>query len=113
MARLFAVPAIAGALCCAIAPAIAGPADGSVLTVTGELRGITRTQTVSLRDLDLRQQAHVARADSRLRFASKQVCDPSATRDLYQKRDYGQCFGQAITNARSELSRYVALARGR
>jgi len=81
------------------------------MTVTGKLRGITRMQVVSLGDLDLRQDAHVARADSRLRFASKQVCDMSATQDLYQKRDYGLCFGQASTSARGELGRHVARAR--
>lgn len=106
-------PAIAGALCCAIAPAMAWTGEiGTEMTVTGELRGVTRTQTVSLRDLDLRRDAHVARADSRLRFASKQVCDTSATQDLYQKRDYGLCFGQALTSARGDLDRHVALARG-
>ncbi|WP_423603627.1 UrcA family protein [Sphingomonas sp. MS122] len=113
MVRLLAAPAIAGALCCALAPAAARTGEiGTEMTVTGELRGVTRTQTVSLRDLDLRRDAHVARAESRLRFASKQVCDPSATQDLYQKRDYGLCFGQALTGARSDLDRHVALARG-
>jgi len=113
MLRLLAVPALAGAVCCALAPALARASEaGSDMTVTGELRGIARTQTVSLRDLDLRRDAHVARAESRLRFASKQVCDTSATQDLYQKRDYGLCFGQALTSARSDLDRHVALVRG-
>jgi UrcA family protein len=113
MPRLLAAPAIAGVLCCALAPATARTNEiGSDMTVTGDLRGVTRTQVVSLRDLDLRQDGHVARADSRLRFASKQVCDTSATQDLYQKRDYGLCFGQALTSARKDLGRHVALARG-
>lgn len=113
MPRLFAGPVIAGALCCAFAPATARTNEpGSDMTVTGELRGITRAKVVSLRDLDLRRDAHVARADSRLRFASKQVCDTSATQDLYQKRDYSVCFGQALTGARGELGRQVTLARG-
>ena len=113
MPRLLAASALAGALCCISTPAAARASEiGTDMTVTGELRGVTRTQTVSLRDLDLRRDAHVARADSRLRFASKQVCDPSAKHDLYQKRDYGLCFGQALTSARSDLDRHVALARG-
>lgn len=113
MLRLLTSPAIAGVLCCAIAPAAARMGEiGTDMTVTGELRGVTRTQTVSLRDLDLRRDAHVARADSRLRFASKQVCDTSATQDLYQKRDYRLCFDQTLTSARGELGRHVALARG-
>lgn len=112
MLRLFAAPAIAGVLCCALAPAAARRGEiGTDMTVTGELRGITRTQVVSLRDLDLRRNAHVARAESRLRFASKQVCDTSVTHDLYQKRDYRLCFDQALTSARGELGRHVALAR--
>jgi UrcA family protein len=114
MLRLFAAPAIAGALCCALAPAAARTGEiATEMTVTGELRGITRTQTVSLRDLDLRHHAQVARAESRLRFASKQVCDTSATQDLYQKRDYSLCFDQALTSARSDLDRHVAQARNR
>lgn len=113
MVRLLVAPAIAGVLCCALAPAAARTGEiGSEMTVTGAMRGITRTQTVSLRGLDLRRDAHVARAESRLRFASKQVCDTSATQDLYQKRDYGLCFGQALTGARGELDRRVALVRG-
>ena len=113
MLKLMAAPAIAGALCCALAPATARTYEiGSEMTVTGAMRGITRTQTVSLRDLDLRRDAHVARAGDRIRFASKQVCDPSAQSDLYQKRDYGLCFDQALTSARGELDRHVALARG-
>jgi UrcA family protein len=113
MVRLLVSPAIAGVLCCAAVPAAARTGEiGTDMTVTGELRGVTRTQTVSLRDLDLRRDAHVARAESRLRFASKQVCDTSATQDLYQKRDYGLCFGQALTSARSDLDRHVALVRG-
>lgn len=113
MRRLLAAPAIAGALYCALASATARMNEvGSDMTVTGDLRGITRTQVVSLRDLDLRQDAHVARAGSRLRLASKQVCDTSATQDLYQKRDYGLCFERALTSARSELGRHVMLARG-
>lgn len=112
MVRLLVSPAIAGVLCCAVVPAAAGTGEtGNEMTVTGELRGVTRTQTVSLADLDLRRDAHVARAESRLRFASKQVCDTSATHDLYQKRDYGLCFGRALTSARSDLDRHVALAR--
>lgn len=113
MVRLLVSPVMAGVLCCAAAPAMARTGEiGSEMMVTGELRGITRTRTVSLRDLDLRRDAHVARAESRLRFASKQVCDTSATQDLYQKRDYGLCFGQALTGARSDLDHHVALARG-
>ena len=106
-------PIIPAALCCTLAPAAARMGEiGTDMTVTGELRGITRTQTVSLRDLDLRREAHVARAESRLRFASKQVCDTSATQDLYQKRDYRLCFDQALTSARGDLDRHVALVRG-
>jgi len=113
MVRLLAAPAIAGVLCYALAPAAARTGEiGTDMTVTGELRGITRTQTVSLRDLDLRREAHVSRAESRLRFASKQVCDTSATQDLYQKRDYRLCFDQALTGARGELDRHVTLVRG-
>lgn len=114
MHRTLAAPAvIVGALCCAFAPATARTNEpGSVMTVTGKSRGIIRTQVVPLGNLDLRQDTDVARADSRLRFASKQVCDTSATQDLYQKRDYGLCFGQALTSARSELGRHVALVRG-
>ncbi|HEY0623741.1 UrcA family protein [Sphingomonas sp.] len=111
MVRLLVSPVVAGMLCCVPAAARTGEI-GSEMTVTGELRGVTRTQTVSLRDLDLRRDAHVGRAESRLRFASKQVCDTSATHDLYQKREYGRCFGQALTSARSELDRHVALVRG-
>ncbi|WP_447725121.1 UrcA family protein [Sphingomonas koreensis] len=113
MLRLFAAPVIAGSLCCALAPAAAWTGEiGTDMTVTGELRGVTRTQTVSLANLDLRRDPHVARAESRLRFASKQVCDTSATQDLYQKRDYRLCFDQALTSARGELGRHVALVRG-
>lgn len=110
MLRLMATPVIAGALCC-VPVAAHTPAAGMDMTVTGALRGITRTQTVSLGDLNLRRDAHVARADSRIRSASKQVCDTSATQDLYQKRDYRLCFDQALTSARGELDRHVALAR--
>lgn len=114
MVRLLVSPAIVGVLCCAMVPAAAARTGdiGSEMTVTGELRGVTRRQTVSLRDLDLRRDAHVVRAESRLRFASKQVCDTSATQDLYQKRDYGLCFGPALSGARNDLDRHVALARG-
>lgn len=113
MARWMAAPAIVGALSCALAPAVARTNPlGTEMTVMGAMRGITRTQIVSLGDLDLRRDAHIARADSRIRFASKQVCDPSAKSDLYQKRDYGLCFDQALTSARGELDRHVALARG-
>ena len=111
MVRLLAAPAIPGALCCMPAAAHIS-ATGTEMTVTGAMRGITRTQTVSLADLDLRRDAYVARAGSRIRFASKQVCDTSATHDLYQKRDYGLCFDQALTSARGELDRHGALARG-
>ena len=111
MVRLLVSPVVAGVLCCVPAAAHIS-ATGTDMTVTGAMRGVTRAQTVSLRDLDLRRDAHVARAESRLRFASKQVCDTSATQDLYQKRDYGLCFGQALTSARGELDRHVALARG-
>jgi UrcA family protein len=107
-----AAPAIVGALGCALTPAVARTNMlGTEMTVTGAMRGITRTQTVSLADLDLRRDPHVARAESRLRFASKQVCDTSATQDLYQKRDYRLCFDQALTSARGELDRHVALVR--
>lgn len=113
MPGLFAAAAIGGVLCCALAPAMARTNEiASDMTVTGAMRGVTRTQIVSLGDLDLRRDAHVVRADSRIRFASKQVCDPSATKDLYQKRDYGLCVEQALTSARGELDRHVALARG-
>lgn len=111
MLKLVAVPALAGALCCAFAPAVASPGAIDSVTVTGGLRGVVRTQIVSLRDLDLRQTAEVSRAESRIRFASKQVCDPSAIQGLYQRRDYAQCFGAALSSARSDLGRYVALAR--
>ncbi|MCW4460970.1 UrcA family protein [Sphingomonas sp. BT-65] len=114
MVRLLVSPAIVGVVCCALAPAAAARTGeiGTDMTVTGAMRGVTRTQIVSLAGLDLRRDAHVARADSRLRFASKQVCDTSATQGLYQKRDYGLCFDQALTSARSDLDRHVALARG-
>lgn len=113
MPGLFAAAAIGGALWCALAPAMARTNEiASDMTVTGAIRGVTRSQIVSLRDLDLRRDAHVARAESRIRFASKQVCDTSATQDLYQKRDYGLCFGEALTSARGELGRHVVLARG-
>jgi UrcA family protein len=113
MLKLLAAPALAGALCCAVTPAMAGGNEiGSVMTVTGELRGVTRAQTVSLRDLDLRLDAQVARAETRIRYASRQVCDPSAAEALYQKRDFGRCFDAALTGARGELDRHVATARG-
>lgn len=113
MLRLIGAPAMAGMLCLALAPASASSGEiGSVMTVTGELGGVVRSQTVSLADLDLSQDNAVSRAQSRIRFASKQVCDPSATHGLYQQRDYGACFGTALANARTDLGRYVALARG-
>ena len=114
MLKLLSGAAFAAALCCAVAPATAGMTkNASTVTVTGDARGVVRTQIVALGDLDLRRDAEVARADNRIRFASKQVCDPSAVQGLYQKRDYGRCFAPAYAGARRDLGRYVAQARSR
>jgi UrcA family protein len=104
--------AVAAALTMAAAsPAVAYDLKG--ISVTGEFRGETRSTTVSLHDLDLRDRASIGRAESRLRFASKQVCDVNATLELYNKRDYRACFVPAYTNARGELERRIASVRGR
>ena len=114
MLKLLSGAACIAALSFAAAPAATGMAkNASTVTVTGDAHGVVRTQVVGLADLDLRQDGEVARADSRIRFASKQVCDPSAVHGLYQKRDYGRCFAPAYAGARSDLDRHVAQARSR
>lgn len=114
MLKLLSGAACAAALCCAVVPAATGTTkDALTVMVTGDAHGLVRTQVVMLGDLDLRRDAEVARADSRIRFASKQVCDPSSVHGLHQKRDYGRCFAPAYAGARSDLDRHVAQARSR
>lgn len=114
MLKLLSGAACAAALCCAVAPAAMGMTkNDSTVTVTGDANGVVRTKIVAVGDLDLSRDAEIARADSRIRFASKQVCDPSAVHGLYQKRDYGRCFAPAYAGARSDLDRHVAQARSR
>lgn len=84
--------AIKGALFAALAAtvgagAMAATANDQVI-VRGEAHGVTRTVVVSLAGLNLAEDSEVARATTRLRFASKQVCGAGADVELYNKVDY-------------------------
>lgn len=91
--------------------AIAQDYNSRTMMVTGEHRGYSRSMQVAIGDLDLRQDRAVSRAQSRIRHASKIVCDVGMTDELYEKRDYRACFVPTLASARSELDRHVALAR--
>lgn len=90
--------------------ATARTSNGDVL-VTGEYRGEVRSMTVALTDLDLRQDRAVNRAESRIRYAVKQVCDINSARELYEKRDYKACYDPAMDSARNDLDQRVTTAR--
>ncbi|WP_051520040.1 UrcA family protein [Sphingobium sp. Ant17] len=79
-------PLMGAALVALLLP-MAAPArsGGNVMLVTGEYRGVTRSVTVALADLNLRHDRAVDRAASRIRYALKQVCEINSARELYEK----------------------------
>lgn len=90
--------------------ATARTSTGDVL-VTGEYRGEVRSMSVAVSDLDLRHDRAVHRAESRIRYAVKQVCDINRERELYEKRDYKACYDPAMDSARNDLDQRIAIAR--
>lgn len=90
--------------------ATARTSNGDVL-VTGAYRGEIRSMTVALRDLDLRQDHAINRAESRIRYAVKQVCDINSARELHEKRDYKACYDPAMDSARNDLDQRIVIAR--
>lgn len=86
-------------------------AGGDEMMVTGEYRGEMRSMTVTLADLNLRHDRAVDRAESRIRYALKQVCDINSARELYEQRDYKACYDPAMDSARSDLDKRIATAR--
>jgi UrcA family protein len=85
--------------------------NNSDVLVTAEYRGEVRSMTVALADLDLRQDRAVNRAESRIRYAVKQVCDINSARELYEKRDYQACYDPTMSNARNDLDQRITTAR--
>lgn len=110
--RMLKTPLTGAALVALLLPmAATARSVGNDMLVTGEYRGETRSMTVTLADLNLRHDRAVDRAESRIRYALKQVCDINSARELYEKRDYKACYDPAMDSARSDLDKRVAIAR--
>jgi UrcA family protein len=63
----------------------------------------SQSVVVSFADLNLDQPTGMARLNSRLKSAAKQVCD-TATRDIHARRLDAECRAKALDHARTEVA---------
>ena len=86
-------------------------ASGGVATpAMAEVEGEYRTTTVSYADLDLASEAGVARLNSRIKFAARQVCG-IANLDLRAAPEISRCREAAIEHATRATVTVIAAAR--
>ncbi|MES2269676.1 MAG: UrcA family protein [Pseudomonadota bacterium] len=81
------------------------------VVVSGTYGDTMQTVTISMADLDLRQDPNVGRAQMRIRHAAERVCDKASAKKLYEKRDFLRCYEPAISGAHAELDALVTAVR--
>jgi UrcA family protein len=72
----------------------------------------TQSVVVSFADLNLGQSQGIARLDSRLRIAARQVCD-TGNRDIHSLRLESECRASALSSARTEVAVLTRSGGGR
>lgn len=78
--------------------------DNMDVIVDGRAGTETRSIAVSVADLNLASSAGLRRADYRVTRAAKQVCGFVNGSIIPVTEDYRNCFGEALTGARSDLN---------
>jgi UrcA family protein len=64
-----------------------------------------REVTVHYDELNMASASGAAALYAKLRSASRQVCEPLAGRELYQRAAFNACYEQALSNAVAKVNR--------
>ncbi|WP_340267583.1 UrcA family protein [Sphingobium mellinum] len=103
--------ALAATMTLALPVAASTGSNAMDVVVDGRAGTETRSVTVSLADLNLTSTHGARLADSRITRAAKQVCGWLDGSIQQPTREYRACFGDALGDARTDLSHLVQARR--
>jgi UrcA family protein len=91
-----------------IMPVVAKQHSSDIQVSSPRVDPALRTTKVSYADLNLRNEAGVARLNSRIKFAVKQVCEPMDYGNLYELRPTRDCMQNSMNHAKADVAFAIA-----